>query len=107
MAAALRRLYGSDYSIRKSLAETYNPNSPADIRIEVVMKKLLCLGALMLGVAFAGASFAQAQCYEPVYVGVYRAPNYGYYHPRHRVVRQAWIRPAYYGYRPYAYTCWR
>ena len=73
------------------------------------MKKLLCLGALMLGVAFAGAEIAQAQCYQPSYVGVYRAPYCGYYHPRHRVVRQVWFRPAYpYGYRPYvAGYCWR
>jgi len=75
----------------------------------MVMKKLICLGALALGVAFAGENLAQAQCNEPVYVGVYRAPYYGYYHLRHRVVRQAWFRPAYpYGYRAYAVgTCWR
>jgi hypothetical protein len=68
------------------------------------MKKMLVLGALVLGLAFAGGTIANAQCY-PAPVATFRcAPYYGYhYYPRHRIVRQAYLRPAYhYGYRPYA-----
>jgi hypothetical protein len=67
------------------------------------MKKMLVLGALVLGLAFAGETIAKAQCYPTPVVEVCRAPSYGYRHPYHRVVRQAYFRPAYYhhyGYRP-------
>ncbi len=68
------------------------------------MKRLLVLSVLTLGLVLAGATVAQAQCYPAPVVRVYAAPYYGYVHPRHHVVRQAYFRPTYYGrysYRPY------
>jgi len=67
------------------------------------MKKMLVLGALVLGLAFAGETIAKAQCYPTPVVEVCRAPSYGYRHPYHRVVGPAYFRPAYkpnYGLRP-------
>ena len=67
------------------------------------MKKMLVLSALALGLVFAGETIANAQCYSAPVATVYRAPYVGYQHPRHRIVRQAYYRPAYYyGCRTYA-----
>ena len=60
------------------------------------MKKMLVLSALVLGLAFGGGTIANAQCYSAPVVTVYRAPYVGYQHPCHRIVRQAYFRPAYY-----------
>ena len=70
------------------------------------MKKMLALGALVLGFAFAGETIANAQCYYPAPAATaYYAPRYGYNHHRH-VVRRVYVRPTYYGHygnRPYNY----
>jgi len=77
--------------------------------IEACMKKMLVLGALVIGLAFAGETVALAQCcaapVAPVCRTPYYGPNYGYYHPHRRYVRQAYVRPVYhnrYGFQPYA-----
>ncbi len=68
------------------------------------MKKMLVLGALVLGLAFAGGTIANAQCYPARVATVRCAPSYGYhYYPRHRGMRQSYLRPTdCYVYRTYA-----
>jgi hypothetical protein len=70
------------------------------------MKKMLVLGALALGLAFAGETIAKADCYPATNVGWGQPVYYGYRYPHRRVVRRIYVRPTYYnhyGYRAYDY----